>query len=84
MAVAAAAVTPVLSLVAFFSVVALMTACLWDQHAKYAVAGLYILGLIAGVMRASLLISYRGQSSDLGHSHASWPLIHCCRTLLWR
>ena len=33
---------------AFWSVVALMTACLWDRSAKYAVFGLYVLGLIAG------------------------------------
>jgi hypothetical protein len=32
---------------AFFSVLALMTACLWDRYAKYPVAGLYALGLIA-------------------------------------
>ncbi len=35
---------------AFLSVVALMTACLWDRSAKYAVFGLYVLGLIAGSM----------------------------------
>lgn len=33
---------------AFWSVVALMVACLWDRSAKYAVFGLYALGLIAG------------------------------------
>ena len=32
---------------AFLSVVAFMTACLWDRYAKYPVAGLYILGLLA-------------------------------------
>ncbi|MBV9958952.1 MAG: hypothetical protein JO360_11055, partial [Acidobacteria bacterium] len=32
---------------AVFSVVALMCACLWDRHARYAVAGLYLLGLVA-------------------------------------
>jgi hypothetical protein len=38
--------TPQLTWTAFASVVALMTACLWDRYAKYAVAGLYALGLI--------------------------------------
>ena len=33
---------------AFFSAAALMIACLWDRSAKYAVFGLYMLGLIAG------------------------------------
>ncbi len=27
-----------------------MTACLWDKHARYAVVGLYLLGLIASAM----------------------------------
>ncbi len=35
---------------AFFSVVALMIACLWDRYAKYPVAGLYVLGLLAGAI----------------------------------
>ena len=38
--------TPPLSWITFFSVVAFITACLWDRHAKYAVAGLYMLGII--------------------------------------
>jgi len=33
---------------AVFSTVAILGACLWDRHARYAVAGLYLLGLIAG------------------------------------
>jgi hypothetical protein len=32
---------------ATFSAVSLMFACLWDRHARYAVAGLYLLGLVA-------------------------------------
>jgi len=40
--------TPLLTWVAFLSVLAFMTACLWDNHAKYVVGGLYFLGLIAG------------------------------------
>ena len=38
--------TPHLTWLAFASVVVFMTACLWDRFAKYAVAGLYTLGLI--------------------------------------
>ena len=38
---------PDLKWLAILSVVTLMTACLWDRYAKYAVAGLYILGLVA-------------------------------------
>jgi hypothetical protein len=38
---------PQLSWLAFFSVLMFMTACLWDRYAKYAVAGLYTLGLLA-------------------------------------
>jgi hypothetical protein len=36
-----------LSWTAFFSVLIFFTACLWDRYAKYAVAGLYVLGLLA-------------------------------------
>jgi hypothetical protein len=39
--------TPVLTWLALLAVATLMTACLWDRYAKYAVAGLYWLGLIA-------------------------------------
>lgn len=41
---------PVLHWVAWVSTVALMAAVLWDKHAKYAVAGLYLLGLLAAGM----------------------------------
>jgi hypothetical protein len=34
----------------FASVVIMMTACLWDRYAKYAVAGLYTLGLLGGAI----------------------------------
>ena len=37
--------TPGLAWSAFGSLALFMTACLWDRHAKYAVAGLYALGL---------------------------------------
>ena len=41
---------PSLTWVSFASVVALMAATLWDKHAKYSVAGLYVLGLLAGAI----------------------------------
>ena len=47
--------TPLLSWIAFFSVLIFIAACLWDKHAKYAVAGLYTLGLIACGMALHLL-----------------------------
>ncbi|HVF23070.1 MAG TPA: hypothetical protein VM941_08350, partial [Pyrinomonadaceae bacterium] len=39
--------SPVLHWFAMAATVILMTAVLWDKHAKYAVAGLYMLGLLA-------------------------------------
>ena len=39
--------TQFLTWLAFVSLLMLMAACLWDKHARYAVAGLYTLGLIA-------------------------------------
>ncbi|HKN83140.1 MAG TPA: hypothetical protein VJW17_06885, partial [Pyrinomonadaceae bacterium] len=42
--------TPLLSWLAFLSVLTFMMACLWDRSAKYAVAGLYVLGLMAGAI----------------------------------
>jgi hypothetical protein len=41
------ATMPVLHWIAWLATVALMAAVLWDRHAKYAVAGLYVLGLLA-------------------------------------
>ena len=41
---------PSLTWVTFVSVVALMTATLWDRDAKYSVAGLYVLGLFAAAI----------------------------------
>ena len=41
---------PFLYWFALATTVALMTAVLWDKHAKYAVAGLYLLGLLAGAL----------------------------------
>jgi hypothetical protein len=42
--------TPRLTWVVFFSILALMVATLWDPLAKYAVAGLYFLGIIAAAI----------------------------------
>jgi hypothetical protein len=39
--------SPRLAWLALLSVLAFMTACLWDRHARYAVAGIYTLGLVA-------------------------------------
>jgi hypothetical protein len=44
------AATPGLHWIAWGATVALMVAVLWDKHAKYAVAGLYVLGLLAAGM----------------------------------
>lgn len=41
---------PLLHWLALAATIALMTAVLWDKHAKYAVAGLYLLGLLAGAL----------------------------------
>jgi hypothetical protein len=41
---------PLLHWVAMVATIALMTAVLWDKYAKYAVAGLYLLGLLAAGM----------------------------------
>ena len=40
--------TPELTWFAFLSIIALIAASLWDKGEQYAVAGLYLLGLIAG------------------------------------
>jgi hypothetical protein len=72
----------VLSQFAFLSLVALMTACLWDRHAKYAVAGLYVLGLIEGVSLLHL--------SNFTGSNFAWVAAMLLAaytlftTLLWR
>jgi hypothetical protein len=43
-------VMPALHWLALASSIALMAACLWDERARYAVGGLYVLGLLAGAM----------------------------------
>lgn len=50
-----------------FSAVSLMFACLWDSHAKYAVAGLYLLGLVA----AGRALGHFGLLSD----RLAWTLM---------
>jgi hypothetical protein len=40
---------PRLDWIALISLAVLMTACLWDRHSGYAVAGLYVLGLLMAV-----------------------------------
>ena len=57
---------PTLDWLAVFSVTALMLACLWDREAEYAVAGLYLLGLIKA---ATVLHHF-----DLTPRHLAWAL----------
>jgi hypothetical protein len=59
--------TPVLHWFALASTVALMIATLWDRHARYAVAGLYLLGLLAGAMALNQL--------HLTHSRLQWSTV---------
>jgi hypothetical protein len=49
---------------ALASLVALMTACMWDQRARYPVAGLYVLGLTIGAMALN--------EFDLGYTSQLW------------
>lgn len=73
---------PSLTWVAFASVVALMAACMWDEHAKYPVAGLYLLGLI-GITIALHVI-------NLQSDHFVWAftvllaLYAVLATFIWR
>ncbi len=46
------------SWLALLSIGALMFAALWDRHARYAVSGLYLLGLLAGAMALQQLQVY--------------------------
>lgn len=73
---------PSLTWVTFASVVALMAACMWDERAKYPVAGLYILGLVGIVIALHLL--------DLRSDMSTWSftvllaLYSLGATLIWR
>jgi hypothetical protein len=53
-----------LSWLAVLSLLAFMIACLWDRYAKYAVAGLYSLGLIACTIAL--------QQPELSSTHFAW------------
>jgi hypothetical protein len=55
---------PMLHWLALAATLALMIAVLWDKHAKYAVAGLYLLGLLAGAMALYQL--------DLPNTRLAW------------
>jgi hypothetical protein len=50
--------------VAFGSLVVLLTACLWDRNARFAVAGLYLLGLLGGAMLLN--------QADLTQTRLAW------------
>jgi hypothetical protein len=73
---------PLLDWLALFSLALLMAACLWDRHAGYAVAGLYLLGL----MIAATLLHHLG----LAPRRLGWALmiagaIHAlAAAILWR
>ena len=74
--------SPVLSWLTVFSVLVFMTACLWDKHAKYAVAGLYTLGLIAcGIVLHLLELSSPRQTWSITIFLAVYSL---AVALLWR
>ena len=74
--------TPLLSWIGFFAGLIFIAACVWDKHAKYAVAGLYTLGLIACGMVLHLL--------QLSHFRLIWSitiflaLYSLAVALLWR
>ena len=60
----------------------LMTACLWDRYAKYAVAGLYLTGLVAA---ATLLSRLNLSPTRLGWAVMMVLAIYAIATsLLWR
>jgi hypothetical protein len=73
---------PVLHFFALASLVVLMSACLWDREAKYAVAGLYVLGLLAA---ATVL-----HHLSLTPRHLAWALMLAgalqalAAALIWR
>jgi hypothetical protein len=74
--------TPVLAWFGLASVASLITACLWDKQARYAVAALYLLGLIAAAMALHQL---ELSSTRLGWSAAVFMAIYAIITaLLWR
>ena len=74
--------TPALDWLALGSLALLMAACLWDREAKYAVAGLYLIGL----MNAGMLL----HRLNLTPRHLIWSLtmagaVHALgAALIWR
>ena len=72
---------PRLTWLAFASVVILVTACLWDLSAKYAVAGLYTLGLMGGAIALRQL--------EMSETRFAWcaaivlAAYSVCTALLW-
>ena len=77
----ALAATPGLTWLAILSVVTLMTACVFDRYAKYAVASLYILGLLA--------CAFVLQQLNLSPSRLAWSATlilsaySLCAALVW-
>jgi len=73
---------PLLSWLAFFSVLTFITACLWDKHARYAVVSLYLLGLIAcGIALQQLELSSTYSAWSVTILLAAYTLLVA---LLWR
>ena len=74
--------TPGLAWTAFFSLVLFMSACLWDRHAKYAVVGLYSLGITGCAIALHQL--------ELSPERLAWSITivlaayTVCVALLWR
>ena len=73
---------PLLDLLSLASLAALMVACLWDSEAEYAVAGLYLIGLLS-----SATVLHHQQMTP---RHLIWSLMMAASTqaflaaLLWR
>jgi hypothetical protein len=73
---------PQLTWLSFASVVVLMTACLWDRYAKFAVAGLYTLGLIGcAIALQQLELSTNLFAWSAGIYLAAYSI---CTALIWR
>jgi len=68
--------------VVFGSLCVLLTACLWDKHVRFAVGGLYVLGLLGGAMIL--------EQADLSSTRLMWAatmflgLYSLVTALLWR
>lgn len=74
--------TPGLAWFALLSLVLFMTACLWDRHAKYAVVGLYALGLTGcAIALHQLELSAERLAWSIAMVLAAYTV---CVALLWR